>query len=145
MLKLFIISLVVTNVFGNCSAQKTIKRDLNPDTVQAFMLVVKIIPTDSFYLIYAKYDDKLLRIISKKTFEIEDQILIEVNKTYFLKLVDYYDHQESTNPLTGFNSSRPCFFLSDQTPICSETDVYGPYKSLNLRDLYYQKLPPPFK
>ncbi len=130
---------VIIGFLNSCIAQKNISNVNKSDTISGVFTIKKIDDTASFHLIYAIKDNNTYKIISRKTESLKNLEEIKLNKSYKFKIVNYLELTKSDNPLTGFNSSDPCFMLDDGTEICREQDVLGVYGTDDLKGLCYKK------
>ena len=93
--------------------------------------VYKIDSINSFYLIYARKEKSIYKIVSKKEQNQNCNSTIIMNGKYEFKL-----HSQSYNPKTGKLDELPensllvnCFYYDDSTTICLERD--------SINDLFY--------
>lgn len=104
--------------------------------------VYKIDSINNFYLIYAKKKDSLYKIVSKKEWDV-DCNLIKANEEYEFML-----HSQSFNPATGNLEILPensllvnCFYYDDSTKICLERDsINDLFYGDNIRGLCFKKI-----
>lgn len=129
---------MITLTASSCAGQKReLKSKKSNKTITDTLVITKIDSTTSYYIIYASKKEDLYKIISRKAVKQNRLETLEIGKSYLLSLKHYI--QQNNNPLTGYSSSDPCFFLDDKTEICREKDVFGPYTSEDLKGLYYVK------
>ena len=135
---IFFAILITLTVTSCISQKKELKNKNSSNILSDNFIVTKIDSTHSYYLIYVSKGKNLYKIISRKEIKQYKFNTLEIGKSYFLNL-EYFVKYNYSNPLTGFNSSLPCFFLDDKTKICMEKGVFGPFKTKNLKGLYYVK------
>ncbi len=136
---LYIIVVILT--VNSCAGQKAevnSKKETRGNSIYGEFAITKIDSTTSYYLIYCSKDEKSYQIISKKVNDKNTFSKIELGKKYLFELNEFLQ-TTNDNPLTGFSSADPCFFLDDKTEICREKDVFGPYVTKNLAGIYYVK------
>lgn len=138
----YILSLaIVASTMNSCVGQKSSSKKNDNSSIMEIsgnFLITKVDSTASYYFIYGSKNQASYKIISKKQSLESNMETIRIGETYFFNLNDFMK-RNSDNPLTGFSSTDPCFFLDDKTEVCREDNVLGPYKTENLRGLTYQK------
>lgn len=126
--------------FSSCIGQRNNTKNGQVTAMEGDFLISKIENKNSYFIIYGVKDRDTFKILSKKSNSRLDLNKIERNKIYHLKLKDFWEEGTiDKNPLTGFNSADPCFFLDEKTEICREKGVFGPYRTPNLDGLNYIK------
>lgn len=86
--------------------------------------VFKIDSINNYYLIYAKRNDSLFKIISEKQ-SVEKCNSIKVNKKYLFKLHSIWNREEhvgNSNVSLKYNNYINCIQLNENTEICIERD-----------------------
>ncbi|WP_408042249.1 hypothetical protein [Tenacibaculum litopenaei] len=131
---LMLMTLTKTNCTGH---KKVLKNGKAIKLITGNFIISKIDSTNSYYLIYGLKNKNSYKIISKKELSAETEEKLEIGKNYLLSLKNF--RQQDDNPLTGYSSSDPCFFLDKNTQICTEENVFGPYITEDLVGLYYVK------
>lgn len=106
----------------------------------------KIIDIDSinnYYLVYAKKEDSLFKIVSKKE-EVKNAKKIELNKNYTL---DLYSRKSEAPTINGVKIAPiniidiMCYNYENNTQICTDRKkgIYDLYSTKNLKGIYYIK------
>ncbi|MGV8947172.1 MAG: hypothetical protein ACOH1N_12135 [Lutibacter sp.] len=138
----YILSLViVASTMNSCVGQKSSLKKSDKNSVMEIsgnFLITKIDSTTGYYFVYGSKNQAFYKIISKKESNQNDMKTIKLGETYFFNLNNFIK-PNSDNPLTGFSSTDPCFFLDDKTEICREEGVLGIYVTENLKGITYQK------
>lgn len=138
MFRYIFILILITLTTTSCAGQKReLKNEKSIKTITGNFVITKIDSTASYYLIYGSKKEDSYKIISRKEVKQNGLKTLEIGKSYLLSLKNFI--QPNNNPLTGYSSSDPCFFLDDKTEICREKDVFGPYMTEDLIGLYYVK------
>lgn len=121
------------NSLKDKSVQKDRQRTNNPDTYRVY----KIDSINSFYLIYAKKQDTLYKIVSRKAHLINCET-IQINEWYPFIL-----HSRLASRKIGNVKIMPglvnCFYYGDSTSICLEKSIYDLYSSDNVKGLCFLK------
>ncbi len=132
--------MIIILTVNSCAVHKVNKnnkKNRSDYSISSKFLITKIDSTNSYYLVYCSKNKKSYKIISKKVDNRNALNKIELGKKYFFELNDFLQ-KTNNNPLTGFCSAVPCFFLDDETEICHEDGVLGPYKTQNLKGIFYK-------
>lgn len=100
-------------------------------------LVYKIDSVNSYYLIYARKNDSLFKIVSKKLKTANcKSISIGKNYDFTLRSNSYYRALSGKKILVLTTRSVDCFYYDDSTRICLEGDsITDLYKAINAKGL----------
>ncbi len=101
--------------------------------------VYKIDSINNYYLVYAKKNDSLFKIISEKTVT-KSCTIIKEKKYYSFELVSFRDNPPKLNgvSLSPFNYLEvKCFMFNDSTEICFERKIHDFHFTKNLKGLCY--------
>lgn len=138
--------LILVLIFFSCSTHSRLSKnsdskilDNNFDTSYK---VYKIDSINSYYLIYAKKNDSIYKIVSKKVAIGNNDNRININSEYFFKL-----HSNLADAHIGNMKILPqnsllvnCFYYDDSTSICLERDSINElYHADNVKGLYFIK------
>ena len=138
-MKLFlIIILAIVSCYSQNSLNvKSLKKDIPESNNVNTYMVYKIDSINSFYLIYAKKQDTLYKIVSKKA-RLTNCELIQVNKGYPFIL-----HSRLASRKIGNAPILPglvnCFYYGDSTSICLEKSIYDLHSAENVKGLCFLK------
>lgn len=135
-LYIIVIVLAVNSCAGQKSSSKTNDKNF-VEKVKSNFVVTKIDSTASYYFVYVLKDESTYKIISRKQDAKAELKKIQLENTYFFELSDI--KTDNGNPLTGFSSTDPCFLLEDKTEVCREKGIFGPYRTENLKGIFYKK------
>lgn len=123
----------------SCSQYKDTTTQKQPNKNEAEMYrVIKIDSINNFYLVYAKKNDTLYKIVSKKE-QSDDCKKIKVNNQYKFKLIS---NRESAPIIRGIKIAPinvDCFAFDKETTICTEKDkgIYDLYFAKNIKGLCF--------
>ncbi|WP_196889606.1 hypothetical protein [Aureivirga sp. CE67] len=87
--------------------------------------IIKIDSTTTYYSITCLKNKQLYKILSKKNQNTLHKI--KTGESYFLNLKYFTKELQNDNPLTSFNPLVPCFFIDENTEVCVEKNILGPY------------------
>ena len=130
-----LISILVLSMFVFAS-QRNLKTSSGP------YLIYKIDSIHSYYLVYAKKNDSVYKILSKKAGFVSCSQL-QVNKDYQMNLFSIWNQDiwvggVNVNPALNLNVT--CLGLDDSTSVCIERDkgIYDLFSTNDLKGLCYQ-------
>jgi len=138
-MKLFLITIlaVVSCYSQNYLKEKSVKNDIQDSNNVNTYRVYKIDSINSFYLIYAKRQDTLYKIVSQKA-RLTNCEIIQVNKQYPFIL-----HSRLASRKIGNSPILPglvnCFYYGDSTSICLEKSIYDLHSADNIKGLCFLK------
>lgn len=105
--------------------------------------VYKIDSLDNYYLIYAKYNESLYKIVSKKI-NSYDCNKIKLNLTYQFKIIPVKMDRHRVNDttisyLSRYEHSLLCYYFDGKTRICVERYMNDLYFADNIKGLCFVK------
>lgn len=133
------ISLLLILAFVSCTSNRHINSTINRKDMSdgTFLDVYKIDSVNSYYLIYARKQDSLFKIVSKKNDCKENKINVGANYPFLLKSI--WNAPITINGTNASPSSVPsvnCISFDDSTKICLERDsISDLYTASNIQGL----------
>lgn len=125
-------------IIFSCGQSKLLNQEHNKTLYQVY----KIDSVGIYYLIYAKKQDSLYKIVSKKE-HISKSLKIEENKFYNFKLhsllKNRFKNTKFKPPMNDLDIT--CFTFEGNTEICREIQnrIFDLYYADNIKGIYYIK------
>ncbi|WP_417366730.1 hypothetical protein [Flavobacterium beibuense] len=115
--------LLLTVLILSCGSHN--KNNKSPNSAYIY----KIESINDYYLIYAKRNDSLFKIVSKKE-STENCLTIKKGQSYNLNLKSLYDVAPIINGVKIYTFQIDCYAFDEQTSICLE-------RNNGIHDLYF--------
>lgn len=129
----YILFIIFSIFIISCVGSRNALEDMNSYSIY------KIDSINNYYLIYARKNDSIYKIVSKKE-KMEDCKKIKLGKKYNLELQSL---KSQTPVIDGVKISPVnyldinCFTFEDNTQICKEEGVYDLYFAENIKGLCF--------
>lgn len=127
-------------VLISCNSQKSLNKNPNKIKEKEFYEVYKIDSIGNYYLIFAKKQDSIYKIVSKKDVTGTEK-RIKINKKYPFSLKSKRSLAPTINGVKIAPLNVDCFVFDKETSICIDrkNNIYDLYFADNIKGLCFIK------
>jgi len=133
------IQILIIILLISCKSNNSTKEHINSNIEEDVYHVYKIDSLRNYYLVYAKKNDGLFKIVSKK--QKNNLEIIKIGSSYKFKLtpIGLSNVNKNDKVMNSLDRKNPCYKFSDSTEICLERYIGELYITKSLIGLSFDK------